>query len=167
MSQHVLRDPSDPHAEWRKPGTGGTGEFLIAASGAFPRVPVLVPFSAPQSVLEFAEDGTASGLVSDPTVIPPAVAAWAKGELAHLPGRKKVPWPGPHSGLCCKTWAADYGLEWMCSLPKGHAADVRCEALGESGATLASPTAALVTEALKPARRKPTPRPRVQKVVTS
>lgn len=158
MPAHELRTTSD--SVWKAPlSVSSTGSFTMDASGTFPRVPVLVPRTAP--VLTFSEDGTPEGHVTQ------ELADWATAEIDKLNiTPKQFPWSGT-SGACPTTWPADYGLVWQCTLPAGHSDDIRCEAQGVKGAVLASPTETVVTEALKPARRKPTPRPRVQKAQVS
>lgn len=80
----------------------------------------------PVSVMRFNEDGTAVGLLADPTVAPPEIAEWARAELAHIPSWQ----PGPDvvSPHCGHPWPAPYG-EWVCTLDP-HGEDQRHEAWG-------------------------------------
>jgi hypothetical protein len=143
MSAHTLREP------WDTP-TLGRGGFLKTGSV----VPATVPWSAP--VLTFAEDGTASGLLSQ------QLDDDIRAELDALNITFTLkPWPGPHSGACAFVWPAEMVGSFICTLPKGHSADVLHEAAGMKGAVIASPTEALHTESIKPARRtarKPAPK---------
>jgi hypothetical protein len=143
MSSHVLNEP------WNTPTLSSAGVLKVGS---------VVPRTVPESVLAFSQDGTPVGLVADPTVIPAEVAVWAKAQLAHVPGYKPLPWPGPHSGSCGTRWEAPEGGMWLCTLPAGHGPGIRCEAQGVKGAVLASPTEALATEAMKPSPRKRTVR---------
>jgi len=139
VSSHALREP------WDTP-TLGRGGFLKTGS--------IVPWTAP--VLLFAEDGNPAGLMSQQLDDEITRELDALGITWSPP-----PWPGPRSGACEHTWPADYGLSWKCSFPKNHSPDIRCEAQDVKGATLASPTEALHTEAITPARRtarKPAPK---------
>jgi len=136
VSSHALRN--EP---WDTP-TLGRGGFLRTGSV----VPATVPWSAP--VLTFSEDGTAAGLLSQ------ALDDDIRAELDALNITFTLkPWPGPHSGACAFTWPAEMVGQYICTLPKGHSSDVLHEAAGMKGAVIASPTEALHTESIKPARR--------------
>jgi hypothetical protein len=124
VSAHALPDPTTP----------------IWSTGTFLRTGSVVPVS----VLTFDDTGTAVGLLADPTVIPPEVAAWAREELAHIPDW--VPGPDVVSPHCGWSWPAPYG-EWICTEPPGHS--TAHEARGGGDVVLASAPV-----------RKPSPRPR-------
>jgi hypothetical protein len=131
VSSHALREP------WDTP-TIGRGGFLKTGS--------IVPWTAP--VLLFDEDGTPAGLLSQQ--IDDDITA--ELDALNITFTLK-PWPGPHSGACAFTWPAEMVGSFICTLPKGHSSDVLHEAAGMKGAVIASPTEALHTESIKPARR--------------
>lgn len=140
MSAHALRN--EP---WDTP-TLGRGGFLKTGS--------IVPWTAP--VLLFDEDGAPAGLLSqklDDEIT-------AELDALNITFTLK-PWPGPRSNACSFTWPAEMVGVYICTLPKGHSSDVLHEARGSKNALIASPTEALHTEAITPARRtarKPAPK---------
>jgi hypothetical protein len=146
MPLHALREPRPE--PWDTP---------TLSSAGFLRVGSVVPFTAPESVLAFSQDGTAEGLVPDPTVIPVEVTTWAKDELAGVPSHE-LDLSDVVSGRCAHVWevALDAGVTgsptWtvICTLDV-HADTQQHEAWGADELVASTPAR----------KRRPSPRKRV------
>jgi hypothetical protein len=99
-----------PTHAMREPAPSIWAPDPVSKSGTFLKVGSVVPIS----VLNFDDTGPATGLVADPTVTPPEIAAWAKAELKHIKAWK--PGPDPVSPHCGHTWLAPHGGQFVCTV---------------------------------------------------